>query len=343
MDLNQLWFLLLGVLLAGYAILDGFDFGVGILMPLARTDRERRVILNSIGPIWDGNEVWLVTFGGAMFAAFPELYATVFSGFYIAFMLVLLALIFRAVSIEFRSKMNSDAWRRIWDTGFFVSSALAAVLFGVAVGAIMTGVPVDANGIFAGNFFDILNPKAQPIFPLLVGVLTASLFTMHGAIYLNLKTEDELQARVRRWMWHGFGTFLALYLITTIMALTTLPRAAANFKEYPWTWVIVVISILAIANIPRAIFHDRAAEAFVSSSILIVSLVGLVGIALFPNLLLSSISPANNLDIYNAASSHKTLGIMAIIAAMGMPFVLAYTAVIYWTYRGKVRLGDHSY
>lgn len=343
MDLNQLWFFLLGVLLAGYAVLDGFDFGVGILMPLARTDRERRVILNSIGPIWDGNEVWLVTFGGAMFAAFPELYATVFSGFYIAFMLVLLALIFRAVSIEFRSKMNSEVWRRVWDRGFFASSALAALLFGVVIGAIMTGVPVDENAIVTGTFFDMLFPKAQPIFPLLVGLLTAALFTMHGAIYLFLKTGDELQQRVRRWMWHGFGTFLALYLITTIVALTTLPRAAANFKAYPWTWIVVVISILAIANIPRAIFHDRAAEAFVSSSLVIVSLVGLVGIALFPNLLLSSITPANNLDIYNAASSPKTLGIMAIMAALGMPFVLAYTAVIYWTYRGKVRLGDHSY
>lgn len=343
MDLNQLWFFLLGVLLAGYAVLDGFDFGVGILMPLAKTDRERRLILNSIGPIWDGNEVWLVTFGGAMFAAFPELYATVFSGFYIPFMLVLLALIFRAVSIEFRSKMNSDAWRRAWDAGFFASSALAAVLFGTAVGAIMTGVPVNAEAIYAGGLLDILFPAAMPIFPLLVGVLTAALFTMHGAIYLFLKTEDELQQRVKRWMWHGFGTFLALYLITTIITLATLPRAAANFKHYPWTWIVVIVSILAIANIPRAIFHDRAAEAFVSSSVVIVSLVGLVGIALYPNLLLSSLSADFNMTIYNAASSQKTLGIMAIIAALGMPFVLAYTAVIYWTYRGKVRLGDHSY
>jgi cytochrome bd ubiquinol oxidase subunit II len=343
MDLNILWFFLLGVLLAGYAILDGFDFGVGILAPLAKTDHEKRVILNSIGPIWDGNEVWLVTFGGAMFAAFPELYATVFSGYYIAFMLVLLALIMRAVSIEFRSKMNSRLWKRVWDSGFFLSSLLASLLFGVAIGSIMVGVPVDRSGIYAGTFFDIVLPKAQPLFPLLVGLLTAALFTMHGAIYLYLKTEGELQQRVRGWMWHGFGVFLALYLTTTIMALTTIRHAALNFTQYPWTWLIVIVSILAIANIPRAVYNDRPAEAFVSSSIVIASLVGLVGIALFPDLLVSSLSAENNLNIYNAASSDKTLGIMALIAALGMPFVLAYTAVIYWTYRGKVQLGDHSY
>lgn len=343
MDLNTLWFVLLGVLLAGYAVLDGFDFGVGILMPLARTDHDRRIVLNSIGPIWDGNEVWLVTFGGAMFAAFPELYATVFSGFYVAFMLVLFALIMRAISIEFRSKMESATWRRVWDTGFFVSSLLAPLLFGVAVGAVMVGVPVDGRGIYTGAFIDILMPKAQPLFPLLVGMLTTALFTMHGAIYLYLKTEDELQRRLRRWMLHGFGMFLALYLITTIVALMTIPHAAANFAHFPWAWVLVILSVLSIGNIPRSIFYNRPVETFVSSSVVIIALVGLVGVALFPNVLVSSLTPSWNLTIYNAASSAKTLGIMAVIAALGMPFVLAYTAVIYWTYRGKVRLGAHSY
>jgi cytochrome d ubiquinol oxidase subunit II len=343
MDLNTLWFLLLGVLLAGYAVLDGFDFGVGILMPLARNDRERRIVLNSIGPIWDGNEVWLVTFGGAMFAAFPEVYATVFSGFYIAFMAVLCALIFRAVSIEFRSKLAFDLWRRVWDIGFSVSSAAAALLFGIAVGAVMVGVPVGVGSIYSGTFFDILFPKPQPVFPLLVGLLTASLFTMHGAIYLFLKTEAELQQRVKRWMWHGFGTFLFLYLLTTIVALTTVPTSEANFRAHAWSWAIVLISALAIANIPRSIFHDDAAQAFVSSTVLIVSLVALVGIALYPNLLISSIAPEYSMNVYGAASSKKTLGIMAIIALLGMPFVVAYTAIVYWTYRGKVRLGAHSY
>jgi cytochrome d ubiquinol oxidase subunit II len=343
MDLNLLWFMLLGVLLAGYAVLDGFDFGVGILMPLAKSDRERRIILNSIGPIWDGNEVWLVTFGGAMFAAFPELYATVFSGFYDAFMMVLFALILRAVSIEFRSKMDSRAWRSVWDTGFFVASALAPFLFGVAVGSVMTGVPVNVRAIYVGGFRDILFPSAHPLFPTIVGVMTMALFTLHGAIYLYLKTEGELQQRLKRWIWHAFGVFLVLYLLTTILALLTLPHAAANLQTFPVAWAAVLLSILSIGNIPRAIFHDRAGEAFISSSALIISLVALVGIALFPNVLRSSLGEAFNLTIYNAASSHKTLAIMAIIAALGMPFVLAYTSVIYWTYRGKVRLGEHSY
>src|SRR3954451_14929322 len=172
MDLNTLWFILLGVLLAGYAILDGFDLGVGILEPIAKTDEERRILLNSIGPIWDGNEVWLVTFGGAMFAAFPESYATAFSGFYNAFMLLLFALILRAVSIEFRSKIQSRTWRRFWDYGFTVSSLLAALLFGTAVGAAMIGIPLNDRGVFAGRFLDQLG-----IYPLMVGVMTVAMFT----------------------------------------------------------------------------------------------------------------------------------------------------------------------
>src|SRR5436190_9147930 len=177
MDLNTLWFILLGVLLTGYAILDGFDLGVGILQPIAKTDEERRMFLNSIGPIWDGNEVWLVTFGGAMFAAFPESYATVFSGFYVAFMLVLFALILRAVSIEFRGKIHSPGWRTFWDYGFFVSSLLAAQLFGTAVGAAIKGIPLNERGIFVGRFIDQLGP-----YPLMVGLMTVAMFTMHGAI-----------------------------------------------------------------------------------------------------------------------------------------------------------------
>src|SRR3954447_207869 len=186
MDLNIVWFILLGVLLAGYAILDGFDLGVGMLQPVAKTDEERRIVLNSIGPIWDGNEVWLVTFGGAMFAAFGEVYATVFSGFYTAFMLILFALILRAISIEFRSKISSPAWRRFWDFGFFASSLLASLLFGVAVGAAMNGIPLNSRGIFVGRFVDQLG-----VYPLLVGAMTVAMFLMHGAIYLHLKTEGD--------------------------------------------------------------------------------------------------------------------------------------------------------
>lgn len=343
MDLNTLWFLLLGVLLAGYAVLDGFDLGVGILSPLARGDRERRIVVNSIGPLWDGNEVWLVTFGGALFAAFPEAYATVFSGFYVAFMAVLFALILRAVSLEFRSKLQSPGWRRAWDGGFFLSSLLAAILFGVAVGATMVGVPIDARGLYAGGFWDLVLPDANPLYPLLVGLLTAALFALHGALYLVLKTEGALEQRLRRWVWHAFGTFLVLYLLTTIFTLATVPRALAGFERFPAAWAIVVLTVLAVGSIPRAVFLGQRRRAFLASSVLIVSLVALVGVALFPNLVTSSLDPAWSLTIHNAASSPKTLKIMAIIAALGMPFVLTYTAIIYWTFRGKVEIGEHSY
>ncbi len=346
MDLNLLWFMLLGVLLTGYAILDGFDLGVGILHLGARGNEERRIFLNSIGPLWDGNEVWLVTFGGALFAAFPHAYATAFSAYYLPFMLLLVALIGRAVSMEFRSKRDAPSWRRFFDLCFCGASALAALLFGVAVGSAMKGLPIGADMEFSGSVLDMLGP-----YPVLVGLLVVALFAMHGSIYLYLKTEGELQRRIHGWMWSTFGVFMVLYVLTTIYTLVDVPHAIRNFREYPWTWIVVVLNVLAVANIPRAIHLGRPAYAFVSSCACIAALVFLFGAALYPHLLISSAAiPAGasfnaewSLDIYNAASSQKTLAIMAIIAAIGMPFVLAYTIAIYWTFRGKVELGKFSY
>ncbi|RUL85293.1 cytochrome d ubiquinol oxidase subunit II [Tautonia sociabilis] len=339
MDLHVLWFIILGILLAGYAMLDGFDLGVGMLHLTARDDTERRVLLNAIGPIWDGNEVWLVTFGGAMFAAFPEAYATVFSGFYAAFMLVLFALIFRAVSIEFRSKRQGRRWRQAFDLGFFASSLLATALFGVAVGAAMAGVPLDDRGLYAGDFLDLISP-----YSVLVGVLAVALFAMHGAIYLLLKTEGDLRDRLYARAWTGFGFFLVAYLTVTIVTLVEIPRATANFERFPWVWLVVFANILAIANIPRNLYRHRPARAFASSCSAIAGFVVLFGIALFPNLVTSSIAPEQrSLTVYNAASSERTLGNMAIVAAIGAPLVLTYTGIVYWTFRGAVRLDPHSY
>lgn len=339
MDLNLLWFVLLGVLLAGYAILDGFDFGVGMLHPfVARTDHERRICINAIGPIWDGNEVWLVTFGGAMFAAFPEAYATVFSGFYLVFMAVLAALIGRAISLEFRGKVQSPFWKSWWDWSFFLSSLTATFLFGVGVGNAMLGVPLNSRGVFVGSFLDQLSP-----YTIMVGVLAVTMFLMHGAIFLCLKSEGELHERLRGWMWRGFGVFLVAYMLVTMMTLVMVPRATAKFESMPWAWAVVVLNVLAIANIPRAIYQRRAGYAFISSCATIAAFVLLLGLALFPNLVASRPEPGHSLDIYNAASSQKTLGIMAIVAAIGMPFVAGYTAIIYWVFRGKVKLGEHSY
>lgn len=338
MDMNLVWFGVLGALLAGYAVLDGFDLGVGILHPLARTDHERRLFLNAIGPLWDGNEVWLVTFGGALFAMFPEAYATVFSGFYMAFMLLLVALIFRAVSIEFRSKVASRGWRRLWDGGFFASSTLATALFGVATGNAIVGIPLDERGVYAGGFLDLLGP-----YPVLVGLLCLALFAMHGAIFLFLKTAGAVQERLLPWMWHCWGSFLVLYILTTMATLVSVPHSVVNFERFPWGAGLVVLNVLAIANIPRALFARRYAEAFASSSLTIVLLVGLFGMAMFPSLVTASNDPARSWTVYNAASSPTTLAIGLLFVAIGMPFVLSYTAVVYWTFRGKVEIGEHSY
>ena len=338
MELNIIWFALLGVLLAGYAILDGFDLGVGILHLAAKDDYERRIFMNSIGPLWDGNEVWLVTFGGALFATMPHAYATAFSGFYIPFMLLLCALIFRAVSMEFRSKNENNWWRRMWDFGFFAASTLATFLFGVAVGNPIQGIPIGADKEFAGTTLGLLQP-----YPILVGLLAVALFAMHGAIYLYLKTEGDLQQRVKNWMWTTFGIFMTVYIFTTIVTLVRLPHVVRNFETMPVAWLAVLLNVLMIANIPRAIYKEKPFYAFVSSSLTICALIFLFGMALFPNLIVSSISPEYNLTIYNAASSKKTLGIALLIAIIGMPLVLTYTAIVYWVFRGKVELGKFSY
>jgi cytochrome d ubiquinol oxidase subunit II len=339
MDLNALWFILLGVLLAGYAVLDGFDLGVGILHLLGRTDRDRRMFINAIGPIWDGNEVWLITFGGALFAAFPIAYATVFSGYYVAFMALLFALIFRAVSIEFRSKIAAPRWRRAWDFGFFGSSLLASFLFGLAVGNSMIGIPLNKGGVFTGSTLDLLSPYA-----LIAGLTVVAMFAMHGALYLFLKLpKGEMQDRVQNWIWHTWGLFLVLYVLGSMYTLVSIPRATANFGRHPWAAAIVVVNVLAVANIPRSVFRNKPFQAFVSSSVTILALIFVFGMALWPNLVTASNDPANSLTTYNAASSPKTLWIMLIIALIGMPFVLTYTIAVYWTFRGRVELGEQGY
>lgn len=338
MDLDIFWFVTMGVLLAGYAILDGFDLGVGILHPMAKTDEERRVVMNSIGPIWDGNEVWLVTFGGALFAAFPLAYAAAFSGFYLPFILLLFALIFRAVSLEFRGKREHPRWRAVWDWAFFGGSFLASFLFGVAVGNAVQGVPLGADHRFVGGILPLLTP-----YPLLVGLLVVATFAMHGAIYLYLKTEGEFHERIHGWMWYTFGFFLVAYLFTTIITLTLMPSATRNFADLPLAWAVVGLNLLAVINIPFAIHRGRPFAAFLSSAAVLAALTFLFGMALFPNILVSSIDPSYSLTVHNAASSEKTLGIMRIIAFVGMPFVLTYTAVVYWVFRGKVKIGAHSY
>lgn len=337
-DLNTIWFILIGVLLAGYAILDGFDLGVGSLHLFVNEDEDRRILINSIGPVWDGNEVWLVTGGGALFAAFPHVYATVFSGFYTAFMLLLFVLIFRALAIEFRSKQPMAWWRKSWDVAFSVSSILIALLMGIALGNIIQGIPLGADKEFQGTFLGLLNPYA-----ILVGITTVALFMMHGSIYLAMKTEGHLQERVTKWINNTIIFFVITYVTTTMFTLIYVPHMTEHFKSTPLLFIVAVLNMLAIANIPREIHLKKYFLAFLSSCASIAALLTLFALGLFPDIVISNPNPEYSLTIYNSASSQKTLGIMLTMAIIGIPFVLTYTISIYWVFRGKVKLTPMSY
>lgn len=338
MDLNTAWFLLVAVLLAGYAVLDGFDLGVGVLHLFARSEHERRLHINAIGPVWDGNEVWLLTGGGALFAAFPPVYATVFSAFYLALVLLLLALIFRAVAFEFRGKVDSPGWRRAWDWAFGLGSLLPAVLLGVAFGNVIRGLPIDAQGTYTGTFFGLLNPYA-----IMVGMLSLFLFATHGALYMALKTDGELQARMAknaRMTWIGSVLLFLMVMIATFIKAPFLLNA--GFSR-PLFWGVLIVLLLALVYIPVAIAAAKHAAAFLSSSVLLTCMVSLAAACLYPRLVPSTTNLAFSLDIHNASSSPKTLTVMLIIALIGMPIVLAYTVWIYWAFRGKTVIAEDSY
>lgn len=358
MDYNVVWYILVGVLLIGYAILDGFDLGVGILHLRSKGDHDRRILMNAIGPVWDGNEVWLITAGGALFAAFPNVYATAFSSFYLPFMLLLIALIFRAVSIEFRSKEANPRWRSFWDKGFSIGSIMATLLFGIAIGNVVMGFPIGGDMEYQGNFFDLLNP-----YSLMAGFFALTMFALHGGIYLNMKTEGELQKQIQGWIKVNYWIFVVFYLVFSGLTLYLKPEMIANFSfgkiDLPgnkhelvenhqtlisvFAWTIVLLNVLAIANIPRMLSKGREGWAFISSASMIAAIVMLFALGIFPNLMVSNLDPGFNLDIYNAASSSYTLRTMAILAVFGLPFVISYTVIIYWTYRGKVKLDESSY
>jgi cytochrome d ubiquinol oxidase subunit II len=331
--LNIIWFVLLTVLMIGYAVLDGFDLGVGILHLFTRKSEDRRVLLNAIGPVWDGNEVWLITFGGALFAAFRVAYATVFSMFYTAFMMLLCALIFRAAAIEFRNKVESRVWMAVWDFVFSLGSTVAALLFGVAMGNVARGLLLK-DLVYQGTFFDFLNP-----FSILVGLLVVVLFAMHGALYLRVKGGEELAAKAHGWAAFLFKAFVALYLVVAAYAVVAIPGTRASVAA----WICWLISLGAIYNLHVRIQHGTPLVALISSGAAIASLVLVLAGRLFPNLVVSSIAPASNLTIYNAACSPLTLKIMLGIVLVMLPIILAYTTFVYWVFRGEVKLDKFSY
>ncbi len=329
MDLNTVWFILIAVLFTGYFFLEGFDYGVGILLPfIAKDDLSRRVVINTIGPHWDGNEVWLLTAGGASFAAFPNWYATLFSGFYIALLLMLLALIARAVAFEYRSKDESPRWRNTWDWVIFFGSLLPAFLWGVAIANIIKGVPIDAHMTYVGGFFNLLNPYA-----LSGGLAFVALFTLHGAIFLNLKTTNSLEEAAHKsaitWWWLAL-IFVVIFVVYSYFATDIFTRHGFNPG--------ISAFIAAVALILAGVFVKAKSSgwAFVMTALTILFTVVTIFRGLYPRLMISSLNPEWNLTIYNASSSPYTLKVMTIVVAIFVPIVLAYQAWTYWIFRQRL-------
>jgi len=329
MDFNILWFILVAVLFIGYFFLEGFDFGVGILMPfLGKDDHNRRMIINTIGPFWDANEVWLLTAGGAIFAAFPNWYATLFSGFYLALVLMLVALILRAVAFEFRSKHDDPKWRSTWDWMIFFGSFVPALLWGVALANLLRGVPIDETMTYQGGFFNLLNPYA------LVGGLTSlSLFTLHGAIFLNLKTSDALRESAltaAKKIWLPATVLLFLFIVYTYIETDIYQKLGLNPGVVPISaGLALFFSIFLLKN-------NKSGWAFILTSISIVFSTITIFMALFPRVMVSSLNPDWSLTIYNASSTAYTLKTMSIVALIFVPIVLIYQAWTYWIFRKRI-------
>ncbi|MEM8619347.1 MAG: cytochrome d ubiquinol oxidase subunit II [Actinomycetota bacterium] len=327
MELVTFWFIVIAVLWIGYFFLEGFDFGVGMLLhPIAHDDADRRVMINTIGPVWDGNEVWLLTAGGATFAAFPEWYATLFSGFYLPLFLILLALIFRGVAFEYRGKVDSPTWRARWDLAIAIGSWVPSVLWGVAFANIVRGVPIDADKEFTGNLFTLLNP-----FGLLGGAVTASLFAFHGANFLALKTLGDVRERAHRAA-RLLGP-VAIVLGGVFLIWNQLERGKG------WTWITVLAAaVLLVASVVMEQRH-REGWAFAATGVAIaMAVISLFG-SLYPNVMPSTTDPAFSLTVDNASSSNYTLRVMTVVALVMTPIVLLYQGWTYWVFRKRIGTG----
>lgn len=336
--LQILMYLVVGAAIVMYVVLDGFDLGVGALHLFVRTDRERRIFLNSIGPFWDGNEVWLIIIVGGLFVGFPEAYAVVFSGFYNFFMVFLCGIIFRAVAIEFRSKHPSKAWRSIWDFIFWISSLAIIFDAGVILANLIIGVPVTGAREFYYPFFALFSP-----YSILVSLLTISLFTLHGNYFLLMKTEGELQAKLYRWTKWTISLFVFFFIVATIWTWISHPYMLRPFFDFYPLMIVPLFMFIGIIAMILFTKQGRHGLAFLCTLITIALLFSLFGIGYFPNLLVSSLNPNFSLTLFNASASATTLTVALIIALIGLPAVFAYGAVIYHTFRGKTRLHDHSY
>lgn len=338
-DYPTLWYLVVGLLFSGYAVLEGFDYGAGAWHLFFKKDLSRRIAINAIGPLWDANQVWLIIGGGALFAGFPVMYATMLSAMYIPFMLFLLLLVLRSTAIKFRSSEEMLWWRKTWDIIYFISNALIAFLLGVVLGNILVGFELGENYSYKGGIFlSFLSPYA-----IMMGFTTLSIFMTQGAIFLLLKTEGRLHARLTFLLKRGMVFFIISFAITSLYTLMYLPGVIDNFKEQPVFFIIPVLAFLAVANVPRLVSKKKYFIALVFSSLTMAFLLMLVAFQLYPVLLPSTIDPSYSVTIYNAASSQKSLGIMLTMVVVGAPLLMGYLAFLYKTFNGKVKLDDTSY
>lgn len=337
-DYPTWWFLVIGALFSGYAILDGFDLGAGAWHLFFKEDESRKIALNAVGPVWDGNEVWLVIGGGALFAGFPEAYATLFSAMYIPFILFLGFLIFRAVSIEFRGKEDYQWWKNVWDTAYCISSAMLALLLGVVLGNILIGIRMNENFVFTGHWLEFLNP-----YSLAIGLTSLTLFMVHGAIYLTMKTEGRLFKQVTRLLRRAILFFVLIFTVVTVISIVSFPHLTDKFMSDPILFGVPLLAFLSIANIPRLASKGKYLRSFIFSALSISFLLIMVAIELYPVIILDRGDRVSNLTIYQAASSDKALGIMLTITAIGLPLVILYIVFVYRTFWGKVKLDETSY
>lgn len=337
-DYPTWWFLVVGGLFSGYAILDGFDLGAGAWHLFLKKEESRRIALNAVGPVWDGNEVWLVIGGGALFAGFPVMYAGLFSGMYIPLMLFLAFLILRAISIEFRSKEKMAWWRKMWDIIYSFSSIILAFSLGVVLGNVLKGIQLNDRFEYIGTSLDFINP-----FSLLMGATVLMLFMSHGGIYLIMKTEGKLYEKLTRLIRVSITLFVFFFVLTTLFAWNYIPHLSDDFEQKPFLVIIPILAFLVILNVPRLAHRKKYGWAFVFTSLTVSLSMSVVAYELFPNLLIATNDPKNSITVYNAAASDKTLSIMMKMVAIGTPLVLTYTIFVYRTFRGKVKMDEHSY
>lgn len=331
MILEATWFFLWGLLWALYFMTDGFDLGIGALMPfLGKTETDKRVMVNSIGPLWDGNEVWLLTAGGVTFAAFPQVYAVMFSSLYSALMLILFALILRGVSFEFRNKVDSDGWRKIWDICIFIGSAAPALLFGVAFANIFRGIPIDQNGVYQGSLFTLLNP-----YGLLGGLLFLVVFLLHGSLWLSTKAQGDLQQRAvatANKLWPVLLVVAVIFLAASMFATALY----TNYLNNPILFIVIIVTVGALLGIKFFLTQEAYFKAWISSALTIIGTTFFGIIGLYPKMLPSNIDAAFSLTAHSAASSPQTLKIMLAVVILFVPIVLAYQIWAYFLFKGNV-------